>query len=326
MSNTKNIPWDNILSAFKGNIKPEKEQELSNWLQLPANKALYNELLELWETIRAEASSHNVDTAFYEQQLWNRINARKKKADSRKRYMYIGIAAAILLAFNVITLSVINKKSAGTPVAFIQKYESMEGKSRLVLPDSTIVWLNKDAHLTFLSDYGVTHRNVSLQGEGYFEVYHNTEKPFIVQTDAVNVKVYGTKFNMKTNNEAGISVSLLEGAVELIAGKESIKLLPGQQGVYNTSGKSFIVENSDPHLESLWTKDQLKFSQQPITQICKYLSQWYNVDIELENNIKEKNYSCTFTVRNESLDEILLSLSNIHPIKYTFTNNKVLIY
>ena len=121
------------------------------------------------------------------------------------------------------------------------------------LPDGSIVWLNADSKLSYSESFSRKNRNVRLEGEGYFEVEHG-EHPFVIQTDSAQIKVLGTKFNVKNyGDENYIKVSLLEGSIVLLCINQEFIMKPNQTMTVNKLDQlknlifhgSFIIETNN---------------------------------------------------------------------------------
>lgn len=209
-----------------------------------------------------------------------------------------------------------------------QTYSTISGKSKVILPDGTEVWLHNNTTLSYNNDFGEKERRVSLDGEAFFSVTKNADKPFIVNADKLNVQVYGTRFNVECfSGKENILVSLLEGSVALYADEDRKTFLkPDQTGIYNKRLSSLSVEKDDVAYTASWATETVRFEGESLAQVCKYLSRWYNVEIEIDPQVSD-NYAYTFTVREEPLEEILRLISRTNPVSYSFDGErKIFIY
>ena len=171
-----------------------------------------------------------------------------------------------------------------------QKLETGRGKQLAVtLADGTRVWLNASSKLEFPGHFDGKLREVSVQGEAYFEVAHNKEKPFVVKTSNNQVKVLGTHFNVKDyKGEDREEVTLLEGAVE-VSGKEfqPLFLKPSEQFVKEGGRNKPSVEIlNNPETVIAWKSGDFYFQDATAENIVKELERWYPVEITI---IKQDN-------------------------------------
>ena len=183
------------------------------------------------------------------------------------------------------------------------------GSYQLTLEDGTIVQVNADSELSFPTHFKKHLRQVRLQGEGYFRVKSNPQSPFNVMLGTLNVQVTGTTFNIKAYEEEGnVSITLVEGSVNVREGQKILATLsPGEQFTYQkTTG-----EYDTTQATTGWTEDKFVFHSETIGTIMNELSRWYNVDINVSEDIQDIRYSGILS-RKQPLAEILniLHLTN----------------
>lgn len=326
----REIPWNLILSKLKKESTAEEERRLEAWLTDGDNREMFEELHILWNEIQANASSYTPDTEYYWKELTRRMKfgvvAQTGKTNPKKIFRiwkYVA-AACIIIA---VSFSFYLGHLAGTPDDVFLEYKNIGGKSMASLPDHSSVWLHTNTELNVNMQHRKDERIVTLHGEAYFDVTHDENKPFIVQTDGVRILVHGTKFNVEAFPDMeNIYVSLLEGSVSLDTENERRLLSPGETATYNKNSRRLSVVRDDVLFAASWTKDQIVFEQRSLQDICRFLSKWYRVKINLDPAIAN-NIEYTFTLRNEPLEEILRLMARINPIGYTFNeDNELSIY
>ena len=164
----------------------------------------------------------------------------------------------------------------------------------LVLSDGTKVWLNADSKIKYPVSFGKDKREVSLHGEGYFEVAKDSTRPFIVSTDKMDVKVLGTTFDVNTYEDEGKSfVVLVEGLVEVSAGKgESRIITPGHMAevnMYDVQAKIRVSRCDTEHYVA-WKNGNFSFRHASLTEILKRVSRYYDVTVIREEVFEEEYY------------------------------------
>lgn len=188
-----------------------------------------------------------------------------------------------------------------------------------ILPDGTRVCLNASSSLSFNRHFGRSTRDVTLEGEGYFEVVSDSNKPFRVHTGNACVTVKGTTFNVHSYaDESEISVSLIEGSVVLSTISEEATLTPGNCAIVSRNTNSIRVERADPFV-SEWTNGKFVFSDKSIPEILQRVERNYGVRfIYPENLFGTERFTGNFSL-NLSIDEILsyIDVDN----KYKWTKN-----
>jgi len=252
------------------------------------------------------------------------------------------IAASLLLTILVSRYFIVKPSEDG---AFVQKsvlakrLSPVNSKSKLTLPDGTIVYLNANSHLEYGRDFNKKERNVHLVGEAFFDVAHNPNKPFFVHTDKATVRVLGTRFNVKSYSEELWETTLLQGKVELYCNarpKEKLQLEPSQ--------KVSIVEDEVPEkkkngykiqvtkikslgddvAETAWMDNKLVFMDTPLSAIAKELERQFGITVNFESD-KQKAYKYTGVFDNESLQKILHILDLSKSIDYELKDNELVI-
>ena len=188
-------------------------------------------------------------------------------------------------------------------------------QSRVELPDESVVWLQSGSRLIYGASYD---RNVSLEGEAYFDVQTNIEKPFVVHTADINIKVTGTVFNLRAySEEAIIETTLACGSVSLEdqRGEVIFHLRPGQQVAYSRSDKSTDAKPVDAWSILLDRYGVITIPDASLTEICSVLENVYEVSIR---TIGDDGMPVTFSFAKEStVEEIISRLENISGKKFT---------
>lgn len=326
-----NIPWELIISHFKQEISEKDSEKLRHWASDPECQAILEDLKDLWQKIQDSSRNYTPDKEYY----WKELSARMHKSEQSAkvvsakktislRHLYRYAVAACVVLVASIGIFYYRGTDIGSKPQAEQVYTCMNGKSKISLPDGTKVWLHVNTTLTYGNDFQEHNRLVSISGEAYFEVAKDEKKAFIVQTNGMRILVHGTKFNVESPADAYESrVSLIEGSVSLETPSDHVFLKPGEIAVYDTRNSKLVVESGDVAFEMLWANDKLLLVDKSLGEVCRFLSQWYNVKIQVEEDLKNR-YKYTFTLRNEPLEEIVRLMSRINPISYSFDEDNVL--
>lgn len=198
-------------------------------------------------------------------------------------------------------------------------------KVTLRLPDGTVVKLNSRSRLAFPEKFTGRTREVSLQGEAYFEVVHNPASPFIVSTSNSSVQVLGTSFNVNEKSTRGTEVTLVTGKVEVSSGNATpVQLKPNQQAVIRSDKAVIDTSAVDVSRFIEWKDDVLRFDKMPMTEVVSKLEDWYGTEIVIRTKAIE---GCRITARydSESLENVLKSLEFMLKGKYTLRDGKATI-
>lgn len=158
---------------------------------------------------------------------------------------------------------------------------------RVELSDGTIVTLNAGTTFNYPTEFEGEERNVELHGEGYFEVA-KSDKPFIVTVNGLKVKVYGTKFNIKTFNNGYVETFLEEGSVGLYSDMmQEVRLSPNQLAIYDTKKASTTLRQENAYDQTLWRENYFKYSDETIKNVLNDLSAWYGIDFNVKGDMSD---------------------------------------
>ncbi|HBL78417.1 MAG: hypothetical protein A2W90_07680 [Bacteroidetes bacterium GWF2_42_66] len=204
----------------------------------------------------------------------------------------------------------------------INTFEAPAGaKTQVVLPDGSLVWLNSGSRISFPAVFNSKSRDVELKGEAFFEVVKNEKVPMVVSTPNLNVKVYGTKFNLKAFEEDKIvETALLEGKISVFSGKgkQEYFLEPGQAASFSIQNQKLQISKvDDMSVYTGWRDGKLIFNDESFAGILQKLERWYNVDIQLTDP-ELGNYSLYATFFDENIEQVLEIFSNSIPISVEY--------
>ncbi len=344
-----------------------------------SNRISGEETKKLFDLINKETDEAQVTAWFYKK--WDQSPMKKPKADSRhllnelkskleitpeledsfkdfsvdtksKTYhLFVklsGYAAvfisAVILAFAVFHFVIYQKPVSAPTINEINV--PVGSKTQITLSDNTKIWLNSGSKLTY-SDYSNTEkREVYLEGEAFFDVAENKNKPFIVKTSDINIRVLGTRFNVKSYPEEDfVETTLITGLIEIEEintvkdQKMNITLHPNQKATFTrTSGKLAlydisqkklaprpiqkirIIEKVDPEPITSWKDNKLIFSNEPFKGLLPKLERWFDVDIQLEDTAIY-NYRYTGKFEKETVEQALNALKLATPFEFSINKN-----
>ncbi|MGO4292206.1 FecR family protein [Chitinophaga sp. RAB17] len=191
----------------------------------------------------------------------------------------------------------------------------------IILPDSSEATLNAFSSIRFPTSFTGSKRTVEITGEVYFKVHKNSMAPFIVKLHQAEVQVLGTSFNINGyEDEEALKVTLLEGAVRVGTGTETISLKPRQQARITRNGTSILNEVDVEDILS-WQKGFFLFKGQTLPEIMRQVSRWYDVEITYEGPVTEKHFTGIVS-RTEDISEIL-KFMQLAGIKFRNNGKKI---
>ena len=208
-------------------------------------------------------------------------------------------------------------------VVYLKESLSNEKVKKMILPDSTAVWLMSGSTISYPSNFaGSKTKNIEIMGEAFFNVARDPLHPFILNLGEIGLKVVGTSFNvMNYGDEDQIQVVLKSGKVDLFKGrynpdKQFVHLTPGQLGAYKKDKPEFLVSEVDVAKYTSWTEGFLLFHDDPLSDVLKKIGRWYNIGVEI-NDPAVFQFPFTATIKNEDLDQIIGLLQYSTPFKYS---------
>ena len=311
--------------------------ELKTWIAASAeNQQYFIRQREIWFSAvsREAASVYDKDKAF--ENFRNRVESQKEIQSTSRRgfslsalWRYAAVVA-IIIAVGCISYwqGEVNVKDT---FADISVEAPLGSKTKLYLPDGTLVWLNAGSRMTYSQGFGVDNRKVELEGEGYFEVKRNEKIPFCVKTKDLQLQVLGTKFNFRDYPEDHeVVVSLLEGKVglnNLLREEKEAVLSPDERAVLNKANGLLTVESVTASNASQWTDGYLFFDEELLPDIAKELERSYNVKIHIANDsLKTFRFYGNFVRREQNIQEVLEALASTEKMQYKIEERNITIY
>ena len=199
------------------------------------------------------------------------------------------------------------------------------GEFKLQLADGTRVYLNSATDLRYPVAFTGSERRVYLKGEAYFEVAKDAEHPFIVVTDDVQVRVYGTSFNVNTLGADGVRTVLVEGKVG-IRGQDSDReyvLKPNELAFYDWNSRDMKIETVDPDLYTLWRKGIFVFERETLENIMNILSLWYDMEVFFQSESAKQLHFSGHMKRYEQIEDILHAITDATGVVFTINDRTV---
>ena len=311
---------EKIIQYVKGNITSGDEvKEILDWIEASeANQKKYNEIKNIWVLSGLQKVRSNNQSKFFKGRTIPLYITRTA----------IRYAAVFIIAFitGAISLYFWEQKPSNNLAEVYNEIKVPNGeKSTLYLYDGTKIWLNSGTRFRYPVAFSKDKRNVFVDGEAYFEVAKDKNRPFIVHAKEMNIKVLGTRFNVYSySDDESSSTTLEEGSIDVVVagtGKK-VRLQPGEQLKYSkTSGKE-TVSKVDTRLYTSWRENILRFENAPLSEILKKMERWYDVKIVVDKNL-DTNERYTTAIKTESLREMLNVLSLTTEMKYEIDENIV---
>ncbi|RGV34582.1 FecR family protein [Butyricimonas virosa] len=220
----------------------------------------------------------------------------------------------------------IQGKEIGEEIVYNTMQIPVGGFYQLKLADGTKVWLNSLTQLRFPVTFAGEERKVYLTGEAYFEVARDSVHPFIVATDeGMEVKVYGTEFNVDTYRKGTVKTTLVNGKVgiRVSATGEEVRLSPNQMALFTKATQSIQVENVDPYGAIAWKDGKFVFEDEPIEEIMERLSRWYDVKVFYANERIKKHTFTGIITRFADISDVLHLMEETAAVEFRIQGDTV---
>ncbi|MBI1268661.1 MAG: DUF4974 domain-containing protein [Cryomorphaceae bacterium] len=315
MDSLKNtIDFDLLAKYLAGECTDAERDQVQLWLaESDENQTSFNDFKAVWDLAERPANQ-SIDI----EKAWGTVDSRLRTGSTISIWTKISkIAAIALLVLGVgAALRYFLKSDAD-----ILTYQGATDKN-VVLTDGSKVGLQDHAHLTF-AEMGDSLRIVTLSGEAFFEVTPNKVKPFVVHAPLVDVRVLGTKFNVKSE-EDGVTVYLEEGSVLLNSSKMSMTIEPGQTARCDVQGNITLMEKAGDNA-AYWHTHVLKYRSIPLSQVVEELNVIYDQRIIISD---EATANCLFssTFNDESIDLIVEVIAATFNLTVTKQDDKTILH
>ncbi len=318
---------DILIEYLEGKLNEEDTKLVEAWIEASAdNRKIVNQLCELLFIHDRVRTLEEYDVSASYNVFKKSVNLNNKKR--RKTYSILkrvasvaAVAIIFLLIGTVATVGVLDKTEKTISI-----HTNLGERAQVSLPDGSNVWLNACSSLEYKRSLLTRRRVATIEGEGYFEVAHNKAMPFIVQNNKAEIRVLGTRFNVRSNNdEVNLVVSLLEGAINFNDNyKADVTLRHSERLVYNKLNKEFLIEHIIPDDNvTAWMQGRIIFDNTPLEEMARTLEKHYNVKIRfLDEAVKQKRFTAEFGM-SDNIYQIFSILDLTNTFDYTINEREI---
>ncbi|MCP4581182.1 MAG: DUF4974 domain-containing protein [candidate division Zixibacteria bacterium] len=335
-----------FLARYLSGECPEEKPRIEKWLESdPGNQRLYLIMKSAWEMGESQPSPSDLDIMWREFEKKSAIRVENHKENTDPPITYnrffvnrvtrsplLRIAAVLLLVVGIslITARVASIFPFGDQLQYVNVTVENGTHLELTLSDGTAVVLDAGSTFRYPEEFGDLNRIVFLNGEAYFDVAHDSGRPFVVQSHTAKISVVGTKFNIRGWGLAeDVRVVVAEGTVSLqpvdYNSGDSVVISKGQMSVLkpNESPSSPRPVDVSKHLG--WMRNDIIFDDAPIYEVLDQIERWYNVKISLSDpSIRSERISVN--IKKKSLTDVLDLLSALTGLPYEYQGREVKFY
>ncbi|MDR2037362.1 MAG: FecR domain-containing protein [Bacteroidales bacterium] len=276
-----------LLRCLDKTASKEEYERVQQWVVLSAeNRKYYRELLDTLII----SNLLNPVSPDMQKQVWMQLDSKIRNVKKPGKTLFVTMlkyaSVAAILVFIFITILFITNKP-GTGNLLIS--ETGKGEKRILeLSDGSKVWLNEGTIFEYMDFSNETIREVTLVGEAYFEIAHDSEKPFVVRTEAMNVEVLGTQFNVRAYDQDILTaVTLVEGSVKVRKSDDNEEFLLnlGQQLRLDRKTRETNIYNVDCELYFAWKEGRVSFDQETFKKILFFMEYNYQLSIIIKDQV-----------------------------------------
>ena len=317
----KEEPSELIIKYLQGQLDEQGINDFYAWVNENAeNKKVFFETKAIYDACYSNKMHDDIDKS------WGRLLKKKNNRQKKIKWLQFGNYAAVSFITVCLTSLFLTLNKEEDKIA--TRYTGGDGLNADIveLPDGTQVCLGSKTVFYYENDYGKRQRTVYLEGEAYFEVAKQKDKPFIVKTKEQDIEALGTKFNVTAYaSDSLLTTTLLDGVVRLTTDNISHQtvLRPNQQFIYNRNTHLTDIKKVDAKQFTAWTTGYYYFPEQSLEAILYRLSHVYGVQFTVESEaLNKRTFTGTF-YRGQSIKDIMEIVNLSIPIKYKIDDHHI---
>jgi transmembrane sensor len=323
------LNWELLIKIINQEATATEQQQFDVWVKAsPENKMLFDTLLA-----RQQALSQVVNDSLVQGE-WERIAPRLTTEQLpvivKRNYWYRYAAAAAILFVMVmgawwLLQQPVQRNTAASPHFVIVKAGNRE-KKKVILPDSTIVWMQYNSVLQYDSaGFNDTSRLLTLNGEAFFDVKQAANKPFRVETAHLKVTVLGTSFNIAGRDNKQQEVTVATGKVNVTGSHVNEILLPRQSVIYDPKSGALKTIRISLLAATAIKDNQLIFEKDNILTIAAKMEKWYNRQVIVKGAAR-RTISFTGAIKDSGIEDVLEGLGYLAGFTYKINADTITIY
>lgn len=325
--------YTELKKYLEGKTSDAESEMIGNWLKNHENDVESRKILgEIWTNSSIHLTGTKPDFDKMLHQIHQRINSEKshlqlQKTNPRPIVSRVYIAFSRIAAILILPILLLSLYLYYNPIQIVNElatvsvreiYTKPGTRTKIELPDGTLVWLNDGTTIRYPEKFTGINREVYIDGEAYFEVKSDLQNPFIVNNPMMTTVVTGTHFNLNAYvADKYFEATLLQGKVNLKRNQQTVELKPGDQVQFDTQYEKIVHKNIATKNATAWIDGKLIFTDEKLGIAIKKLARWYNVEIILTDPVLN-DYLLTGTFRDEKLDQTLRMISLALPVKFEF--------
>lgn len=317
-----------IKKYLSGESSANEQKDLLDWMRKYHNLAEFQSVKTKWKN---EIQNKEIQAEF--KQDWNNIQDKQfvqmqsnlqRNQRTLKFFQYAAIFIFLIMLPSLVYIFS-QPKLPVQQLVYTTVTADLGQISKVVLPDSSMIWVNSGSSIRYNNQFSTANRNIELAGEAFFKVHKNKDLPLIVSNSDLRVKVLGTEFSVSAYpEESTIQVVLEKGKVELTSTTHSTfrqEMKPGELASFNKEKKELSIYSVNTLLYTSWKDGIINIYNLPLSEVVIKLEKRYNQKFIVDDEIKDLPY--TFTIKNENLNSILSLMEKITPLDAIQSGNVI---
>ncbi|MGQ8336845.1 FecR family protein [Sunxiuqinia sp. A32] len=314
---------------LSGRASSEEKEEFYRYLgKNPQEEKEFLKLKNLWNLQKIESGiNHEFDKKQLFDEFWKKANSGSTTKTKRLLHTWARYAAIIVIALvtGFLVSKLIDVKSGVSTKEFYSESASI---SNIVLEDGSKITLNANTRLIIHESKNTVE--AELKGEGYFDIVHDEKREFVVKINGLQIRDLGTTFNISAYPDNSIfRATLLDGEIDVLshAGKLIKKLNPNETFSYNQLDKTYSLEKLESEIVTGWKENKFVFINKSLTEICKEIERWYDVEINIEDKALAGEIYTSVIQRTTTVGQLMEMFAITSGINYRISENeKAIIY
>ncbi|MBO9730691.1 MAG: FecR domain-containing protein [Chitinophaga sp.] len=356
--NNKRI-WELIGRKLAGEASAEELQELEGLLRASPDLHFPVEAIaDIWKTtpdpaerVEGEHAHARLISRMQEKGIAIGLQAEEQQPaifqlETRTRSPWLRYLAAAVMVGLLVTTAIWwwwpGGKAAHSPA--ISEVTTRNGsRTSIQLPDGSHVWLNAGSKLTYSKDFGNNNREVTLSGEAFFDIAKNADYAFIIHTARMDVRVLGTRFNLRAYpGDKMTEATLLQGSIEasstsrpgeriilkpmekILVSDDSLHTVKRNDPVVAVKHLTYYAEKEDAIVETSWMENKLVFQDESFASLAARMERWYGVTIRFADKRKEE-IRFTGVFAQENIQQALQALQMTAVFNFTIHGTEIII-
>jgi ferric-dicitrate binding protein FerR (iron transport regulator) len=314
--------------VWNGNASIKEVEEAMKWIATDEGRSHLEEMIDRDVESISEAKVDQWTKCIPEVKIREKFYGwLQHKPYHRARWFLVASIIIPIIILSGVCLFFANKSGFLVPTEYVDVVVKNGQKLQVALADGTIVNLNSGSHLHYPKHFPLFHRDVKLDGEGYFDVAKDKLSPFSIDLNGVKIKVTGTKFNVEAyKSDKTVNVMLDEGFVSIITKDKNYPMTHGEFAVYDRStGNCSIGIPKDDYNPSSWQNNTLYFHLTKLSDILKEVERQRNIHFIVPDSSIMK-FRFTLHSKNESVEQILNDIETVSNICFTKQQSQNEIY